>query len=138
MLYFKLLFHFFLFISQLYQIIVWVNVLVQARLIEMIAETTVAVIGETVQLKCRTSLSTRIYWGYQPPGYKARLSVYEAGHLADKFRERYSVNITSDSYYNLIIRNVSFLDAANYTCIDNDDSPGTENQKASGELVVIS
>jgi len=112
---------------------------VHAGLIEKVADTLVAVIGDTVQLNCRTTLTDPIFWGYEPPGSMSMRAVYEAESIVNKLRDRFSLNKTLDRHFILIIRNVSFIDAGKYICIENDDlgpSDGPE-ERASGELIVI-
>jgi len=92
-------------------------------------------LGDTVQLNCRSNLSNTVRWIRGHLGTTTYTPIFEAtsdkkGYISLSFQERFSCVREGDGYQNLTIRNVSFSDTGNYTCVD-DEGFGYDPRKSS-------
>jgi len=92
-------------------------------------------LGDTVQLNCRSNLSNTVRWIRGHLETTAYTPIFEAtsdgkGYISFSFQKRFSCRRQRDGYQNLNIKNVSFSDTGNYTCID-DEGFGYDSIKSS-------
>jgi len=86
-----------------------------------------AVIGGTVTLPCRTSLTTPVDWYYLPsPNAQGRM-LCSAGNVLNGYRRRFALNRSVPGDFGLIIVNVTRKDAGLYICKE-DVGHGPEHQ----------
>ena len=94
---------------------------------------TVDVIGRTVTLKCSSNLSEPVWWTMTKPQSINDVVIYPGPDIVDN---RIRVDKT-DRYQNLIIQNISFDDAGQYKCIDDNGFGLDKGHWASAELTII-
>jgi len=77
-----------------------------------------AVVGQSYTMPCtgNTTIIPDVRWLFASNGKSLR--VYDYGHVAETFKDRFSLN-TSYGLHGLDISNVQLNDTGNYTCIDN-------------------
>ena len=109
---------------------------VQCKLISG-PETVLVVVGDTIQLPCNSDLSDAVQWTWKRPGATEVLDIYRGGVIVDSFIKRFSVHREPNGFQNLTIRNVSYEDAGEYTCIDDMGFGRQAGQFASAQLSVL-
>ena len=89
-----------------------------------------AVVGQSVELWCNTSLTSDMMWTYDTnDGYVDY--VYWSG-LIDSDKPRLSVNATMDDGHSLVIADVQLKDSGLYDCYD-----GKRIRKVGYQLTVV-
>ena len=72
------------------------------------------VIGESIELVCKSSILNHVLWKHIPLGATEWNSVNTNGKLTDDYAERFQLNGN-----NLVIRKVKQDDAGKYICMEN-------------------
>jgi len=89
-----------------------------------------AVVGQSVELWCNTSLTSNIMWTYDTnDGYVDY--VYWLGRI-DSDKPRLSVNATLDGGHSLVIADIELKDSGLYDCYD-----GNGLRKIGYQLVIV-
>jgi len=99
---------------------------------------TFAVAGQAETLLCCSNHATDpVTWHVEKVGKEEKITIFLGGFIIDSFKPRFFVLATSTGCYHLKIHNITFQDAGNYTCTDEDGFATGEGRVASAEFVVI-
>jgi len=99
------------------------------------------VVGQNyIEMMCSCSdLNDKADWWWIPTGHTELIPIYQSGVIVYLYDDHIEVVNGPDGQHNLVIHNVKFSDAGNYTCFD-DARLQTAVDKgyfSSAEIVVI-
>ena len=75
-------------------------------------------VGWTTTIPCHPRVPNDVDWKYRPTKTGFEDYIYSNGVMYDRFRDRMSVDRTTDGDYNLIISNTNLSDTGFYICIE--------------------
>uniref|UniRef100_A0A8C4RKH3 Ig-like domain-containing protein n=1 Tax=Erpetoichthys calabaricus TaxID=27687 RepID=A0A8C4RKH3_ERPCA len=95
-------------------------------------------VGDNVDFTCTTStdMSSNVDWYHQRPGEAPKLLIYAANELADDIPDRFSGS-GSETEFTLTITGVQAEDAGHYYCLQYEEFPLTQRQRAIQKLLNI-
>ena len=77
-----------------------------------------AVVGETITLPCRTTLTSPVDWYFVPSGNQSGSFVCSAGNILNGYTRRMTLDRSAAGDFSLVIRNVNRQDAGLYICTE--------------------
>ena len=77
-----------------------------------------AEIGETVTLRCRTTLQTPVDWYHRPSQNAKDRTICAAGNIINGYSSRFALQRSAPGDFSLIVVNVIREDAGWYTCAE--------------------
>jgi len=75
-------------------------------------------VGESVKLRCHSSLKSDVDWWYLENLSAPQYYVYARGHIQDRFKERFRLYSPVTDERSLVISDVQFSDTGLYICIE--------------------
>jgi len=77
-----------------------------------------AVVGETITLPCRTTLTTPVDWSFVPLGSRPGSFVCSAGNILNGYSRRMTLDRSAAGDFSLVVHNVTREDAGLYICTE--------------------